>query len=61
VLGSSRGRGTRAAGWFADLIKDRGNASMKSVILLEGIKGWALAGKEYELYMEGFEPEVWRK
>jgi hypothetical protein len=34
---------------------------MRSVILLEGIKGWALAGKEYESYMEGFEPEVWRK
>jgi len=34
---------------------------MKSVILLEGIKGWALAGQEYESYMEGFEPEVWQK
>jgi hypothetical protein len=34
---------------------------MKSVILLEGIKGWALAGKGYESYMERFEPEVWRK
>jgi arsenical-resistance protein 2 len=59
--GSSRGRGTRAAGWFDDLIKDRGNTSMKSVILLDGVKGWALAGKAYESYMEGFAPEAWQK
>lgn len=33
---------------------------MKSVVLLEGVKGWALAGKDYEAYMEGFVPEVWQ-
>jgi arsenical-resistance protein 2 len=61
ALGSSRGRGTRAAGWFDDLIKDRGNARMKSVILLDGVKGWVLAGEAYESYMEGFAPDVWQK
>jgi len=58
--GSSRGRGTRAAGWFDDLAKDLGNTSMKSVTLADGIKGWATAGKEYEAYMDGFVREVWQ-
>ncbi len=59
--GSSRGRGTRAAGWFDDMIKEKGNKSMKSVILLEGISGWAAAGKEYSDLMDGYEKEVWEK
>jgi arsenical-resistance protein 2 len=59
--GSSRGRGTRAAGWFDDLIKDNGNASMKSVFLLEGIKGWASAGGEYVEMIDGFDAQAWLK
>ncbi|KAK4063322.1 hypothetical protein Purlil1_14168 [Purpureocillium lilacinum] len=42
---SSRGRGTRAAGWFQDHIVDCGGGdSMESLILHEGVKGWALGG-----------------
>ncbi|KAF7502353.1 hypothetical protein GJ744_005994 [Endocarpon pusillum] len=59
--GSSRGRGTRAAGWFDDMIKEKGHKSMKSVILLEGVSGWAAAGKEYSDMMDGYEKEVWEK
>lgn len=59
--GSSRGRGTRAAGWFDDLINEKGDKDMKSVILVEGITGWATAGDEYTEMMEGFEKEIWAK
>lgn len=34
---------------------------MKSVILFEGINGWATAGTEYEAFMDEFVPEVWQK
>jgi arsenical-resistance protein 2 len=44
---SSRGRGNRAAGRFADYLGDQGNMSMKSLVLRDGIKGWAAAGSEY--------------
>ncbi len=60
-VGSSRGRGTRAAGWFDDMAKEKGNKTMKSVILLEGISGWAAAGEEYSDLMDGYEREVWEK
>jgi arsenical-resistance protein 2 len=60
-LGSSRGRGTRAAGWFDDLIKEKGHSSMKSLVLLEGIAGWAAAGSEYVDMIEGYDKEVWEK
>lgn len=58
---SSKGRGPRAAGWFDDMIKERGNQSMKSVTLLGGVSGWAAAGKEYSDLMDGYEKEVWEK
>jgi arsenical-resistance protein 2 len=61
TIGSSRGRGTRAAGWFDDLIKEKGQQSMKSLVLLEGIAGWAAAGKEYTDMMDGYEEELWEK
>ncbi|KAF2028415.1 hypothetical protein EK21DRAFT_101874 [Setomelanomma holmii] len=44
--GSSKGRGTCAAGWFAEHIASEKDEEMKSLALSEGIKGWALAGKE---------------
>lgn len=59
VLGSSRGRGTRAAGWFHDLIEDHGITSVSSVILREGITGWARAGKEYTDWMVEYDSEYW--
>jgi hypothetical protein len=34
---------------------------MKNLILSEGINGWASAGKEYEVYMDGFVEQAWKK
>ena len=34
---------------------------MKSLILLEGITGWATAGNEYTEMMDGYEKGVWEK
>ena len=52
-LGSSRGRGTRAAGWFDDYIQDRKDPVMKSMTLEGGIKGWFCAGDDYVQFMDG--------
>ncbi|KAF3143407.1 hypothetical protein TWF703_010821 [Orbilia oligospora] len=59
--GSSAGRGTRAAGWFADHIDDKGDTEMKSVILEGGIKGWVKGGNEYTETMIGYAEEAWSK
>ncbi|EGX46912.1 hypothetical protein AOL_s00097g338 [Orbilia oligospora ATCC 24927] len=59
--GSSGGRGTRAAGWFADHIDDKGDTEMKSVILEGGIKGWVKGGNEYTETMIGYAEEAWSK
>jgi len=59
--GSSRGRGTRAAGWFEDYLRDQGNEAMGSYILFEGITGWAGAGDEYTRLMDEYQKEHWRK
>ena len=61
TTGSSRGRGTRAAGWFDDYIQKQKNPHMKSLTLAEGIKGWSGAGKEYTDLMDGYEERVWRE
>jgi arsenical-resistance protein 2 len=58
---SSRGRGPRAAGWFADYLLDRGNTEIQSLVLAEGIKGWAGAGEEYVTLMDDYEEAVWRQ
>lgn len=34
---------------------------MKSLVLLEGIAGWAAAGKVYTDMMNGYEKEVWER
>jgi len=59
--GSSRGRGTRAAGWFQDLLDDQGNSDITSAILLDGISGWARAGNEYTKLMQEYDPEPWSR
>jgi arsenical-resistance protein 2 len=56
--GSSHGRCVRAAGWFDDLIKEKGHKSIKSFVLLEVIAGWVAAEKEYSEMMDGFDKEV---
>lgn len=60
ALGSSRGRGTRAAGWFDDLLQDNRVTSIKSVVLLDGVAGWARAGEEYTNLMDEYDSAVWR-
>lgn len=59
--GSSRGRGTRAAGWFADHIQARGDSGLQSLVLEGGIKGWVAEGKEYRELMDGFDEAAWEK
>ncbi|GFF24010.1 hypothetical protein IFM46972_00889 [Aspergillus udagawae] len=59
--GSSAGRGTRAANWFADYLEDRKDNSIESLVLQGGIKGWVGAGEEYRELMEGFDAQVWQK
>ncbi|KAH6604035.1 hypothetical protein Trco_007481 [Trichoderma cornu-damae] len=58
---SSRGRGSRAAGWFRDYIDERGDNDMESVVLLEGIKGWATAGSEFVNWMDKYDAAFWAK
>jgi arsenical-resistance protein 2 len=68
--GSSAGRGTRAAGWLADVIDDKTKSqtflessflspAVQSVILEGGIKGWVRGGVEYTKWMDGFDESVW--
>jgi arsenical-resistance protein 2 len=33
---------------------------MQSLVLLEGIKGWACAGEEYIALMDEYEAEPWQ-
>ncbi|KAK2136081.1 Rhodanese-like domain-containing protein [Fusarium oxysporum II5] len=56
---SSRGRGTRAAGWFQDRIDKQGDSHMESAILFEGITGWAKAGGEFVEWMDEYDSTVW--
>ncbi|OAP58647.1 hypothetical protein AYL99_07737 [Fonsecaea erecta] len=69
--GSSGGRGTRAAGWLAAYIADQAGPAatatatttptLQSVILKGGVKGWVAGGDEFTAWMDGFEPEAWKK
>jgi arsenical-resistance protein 2 len=61
VAGSSRGRGNRAAGWFADYIHSQNDTVMKSLVLDGGIKAWVAAGEKYIQLMDEYEPAVWHK
>ncbi|RAL17405.1 putative arsenate reductase (Arc2) [Aspergillus homomorphus CBS 101889] len=57
--GSSRGRGPRAAGWFADYLAEQRDNRMESLVLEEGIKGWVAAGEEFTQWMTGYEELKW--
>ena len=59
IIASSRGRGNRAAGWFGDYIAERGDAEMMSLVLFEGVKGWANAGAEYVQWMDEYDDKAW--
>ncbi|KAG9774317.1 hypothetical protein KCU88_g5504, partial [Aureobasidium melanogenum] len=57
--GSSQHRGSRAAGWFDDLIKDRQVVGVRSFILRDGVGGWARAGDEYTRMMDEYDAQTW--
>ncbi|CAI7663561.1 unnamed protein product [Penicillium bialowiezense] len=57
--GSSTGRGTRCAAWFADYLEEKKDTKIKSLILTGGIKGWAAAGEEFTSLMDGYDAAVW--
>lgn len=56
---SSRGRGARAAAWFSDYADDRGDSDIHSLILFEGINGWATAGGEFAKLMDEYDATFW--
>ncbi|EWY79828.1 oxidoreductase [Fusarium oxysporum NRRL 32931] len=58
-VGSSQGRGPRAAGWFRDYLASQGDKETRSVILRGGIKGWATAGREYREWIDEYDSSKW--
>lgn len=58
-IASSRGRGTRAACWFSDYLEEKGDTNTQSLILLEGLKGWAKGGAEYVECIDGYDHAYW--
>lgn len=57
--GSSRGRGNRAAAWFADYIDDKADRYMQSLVLDGGIKGWVNEKGEYLQHMQDYDESQW--
>ncbi|KAK6517484.1 hypothetical protein TWF281_004136 [Arthrobotrys megalospora] len=57
---SSRGRGTRSALWFQDYIDGSNDTELKSMILVDGIKGWATNGDEYIGRMDEYVESYWK-
>ncbi|KAJ5631196.1 Rhodanese-like domain-containing protein [Penicillium longicatenatum] len=58
--GSSRGRGPRAAGWFAEYLEEQKDEGMESLVLEGGIKGWAAAGDDYTRLMDEYDESKWK-
>lgn len=59
---SSRGRGTRAAGWLRGHAIDSGDGDgdgMESPIPHKGIKDWALARSQFVEWMDGYDAASW--
>ena len=57
---SSRGRGIRAAGWFADFLALQRAVRMQSLVLEGGIKGWVAAGPVYTAWIDEYDARVWQ-
>lgn len=34
---------------------------MQSLVLTEGVRGWATAGEEYTAFVDEYEKDVWEK
>ncbi|KAK9475852.1 hypothetical protein V1514DRAFT_286607, partial [Lipomyces japonicus] len=56
---SSRGRGPRVAGWFADHLKSQNNIKIKSLVLIGGVKEWMSSGSEYVTQTDGYNKSKW--
>ena len=55
-------RGARCAGWFLDHVRNTAQDRNMQVMVLEGgVKGWVRAGAEYTQFMDGYDPEYWKK
>lgn len=55
-------RGARCAGWFLDHVRNTAQDKDMQVMVLEGgVKGWVRAGAEYTQFMDGYDPEYWKK
>ena len=59
--GSSRGRGNRAAGLFQDLLAEKGDDDIVSLVLVEDIADCAKGGAEYTKLIDEYDPEAWHK
>lgn len=57
--GSSRGRGNRAAAWFADHLQTIPDVDIQSLVLEGGIKGWVSEKGEYLEYMQEYDASKW--
>ena len=49
----------RAAGRFDDHIQDENDPCIRSVTILDGIRGWGDAGEEYIQLMDEAQEQVW--
>jgi arsenical-resistance protein 2 len=60
--GSSKGRGNRAAAWFADYVAEQGNETdtIQSLALTKGIRGWVEAGPPFINRVSEFDADVWK-
>ncbi|ETS80711.1 hypothetical protein PFICI_08240 [Pestalotiopsis fici W106-1] len=56
---SSRGRGTRGADLFSNYLQARGDSVMESIILVEGIRGWANAGDKFTDWLDEYDASYW--
>lgn len=59
ILGSSRGRGNRAAAWFADYLVEQHDLEMQSLVLSGGIKGWVAEKGDFVRHMQEYDESKW--
>ncbi|KAJ3414046.1 hypothetical protein HDV05_007171 [Chytridiales sp. JEL 0842] len=57
---SSKGRGTRCAGWYQDALNERKITTSQGLILVGGIKGWLEAFKDDSNLTEKYDAEFWK-
>ncbi|KAJ4345485.1 uncharacterized protein N0V89_011617 [Didymosphaeria variabile] len=53
--------GGTVRGWFADYLAEKGEAEVRSLTLVGGIKGWVKAGEPFTQAMDGYDPVYWKQ